>query len=108
LLKSDPASRAAGNFLALAARRGRPDKFGLNAGMHHTIGFVKSVERMRGSSLALAPSAMASMNNQWWSDQTISNLPASACAFHVQLNRSGNRSFCGQLGAYSVHTSWNE
>ena len=73
----NPASRAAGNLLALAARRGRPDEFGLAGGVHDTIGFIESVERMRGPGLALAPSTMASMNDQWRSDQTISNLSAS-------------------------------
>src|SRR5262249_12370396 len=74
--------------------------------VHHTIGFVESIERMRGPSLPLAPSAMASVNNQWCSDQTISNLSASASAFHVQLRRSG--STCGSLATSSFHTCWNE
>jgi hypothetical protein len=55
--------------------------------MHDTIGFVESVERMRGPGLALAPTAMSGMNDQWRADQTISDLPASASAFHVQLHR---------------------
>jgi len=84
----NPAIRAAGNLLTLAARRGRPDKFGLTGSVHDTIGFIESVERMRGPGLALAPSAMASMNNQWRSDQTISDLPACASAFHVRLHQT--------------------
>src|SRR5262249_4880691 len=55
--------------------------------VHDTIGFIKSVERMRGPGLALAPTAMTGMNDQWCSDQTISDLPARASAFHVQLHR---------------------
>ena len=74
----DPASRAASDLLAFAARRGRHDDFGLSGGVYDTIGFIESVERMRGSGLALAPAAMTGMNNQWRSDQTISDLPARA------------------------------
>jgi len=59
----DPAGRAAGNLLASAARRGRHDDFGFAGGVHDAIGFIESVERMRGPGLALAPTAMAGMNN---------------------------------------------
>ena len=83
----DPAGRAAGDLLALAARRGRQDDFGLTGSVHDTIGFIESVERMSGPGLALAPTAMAGMNNQWRSNQTISDLPARASAFHVRLHR---------------------
>ena len=55
--------------------------------VHDTIRFIKSVERIRGPGLALAPTAMTGMNDQWCSDQTISDLPARASAFHVQLHR---------------------
>jgi hypothetical protein len=82
----DPAGWAAGDLLALAARRGCHDDFGVPGGVHHTIGFIESVERMHGSGLALAPTAMAGVNNQWRSDQTISDLPARASAFHVRLD----------------------
>jgi hypothetical protein len=58
----------------------------VRVGVHDTIGFIESVERMHGSGLALAPTAMAGVNNQRRSDQTISDLPASASAFHVQLD----------------------
>ena len=81
----DPAGRAAGDLLTLAARRRRRDDFGLTGGVHNAIGFIESVERMRGPGLALAPTAMAGMNNQWCSDQTISDLSARASAFHVRL-----------------------
>src|ERR1700745_1672332 len=57
--------------------------------MHDAISFIESIERMRGSGLALAPTAMAGMNNQRRSDQTISNLSARASAFHVRLRRGG-------------------
>jgi hypothetical protein len=40
---------------------------------------------MRGPSLALAPTAMAGMNDQWLSDQTISDLPTRTSTFHVRL-----------------------
>jgi hypothetical protein len=50
-----------------------------------TIGLIESVERMRGTGLALAPMTMAGMDDQWGSDQTISDLPARASAFHVRL-----------------------
>jgi hypothetical protein len=83
----DPARRATGDLLVSAARRGRYDDFGLTGCVHDTIGFIKSVERMRGPGLALAPTAMTGMNDQWCSDQTISDLPARASAFHVQLHR---------------------
>lgn len=84
-----PAGGAAGDLLAPAARRGRHDDFGFTGDVHDTIGFIKSVERMRGPGLALAPTAMTGMNDQWSSDQTISDLPARASAFHVQLHRGG-------------------
>jgi len=83
----DTAGRAAGDLLALAARRGRHNDFGLTDCVHDTISFIKSVERVRGSGLALAPTAMTGMNDQWCSGQTISDLPARASAFHVQLHR---------------------
>ena len=83
----DPAARAAGDLLALAARGGRHDDFGLSGGVHDTIGFIERVEGMRGPGLALAPTAMTSMNNQWRSDQTVSDLPARASAFHFRLHR---------------------
>jgi hypothetical protein len=53
--------------------------------VYDTIGFVESVERMRGARLTLAPTAMAGMDDQWRADQTISDLPARASAFHVRL-----------------------
>ena len=34
-------------------RRGRHDDFGLTGGVHDTIGFIESVERMRGPGLTL-------------------------------------------------------
>ena len=76
---------AAGDLLALAARRGRHDNFGLTGGVHDTIGFIEGVERVCGPGLALAPTAMAGMNNQRHSDQMISDLSTRASAFHVQL-----------------------
>ena len=82
----DPAGRAAGDLLTLAARRWRHDDFGLTGGVHDAIGFIESVERMRGPGLALAPTAMAGMNNQWRSDQTISDSTARASAFYVRLH----------------------
>ena len=82
----DPAGRATGNLLALAARRGRHDDIRLAGGVHDAIGFIESVERMHRPGLALAPTAMAGMNEQWRSNQTISDLPAGASAFHVLLH----------------------
>jgi hypothetical protein len=84
----DPASRAAGYLLALAARRGCPDEFWLTSGVHDTIGFIESVARMRGAGLALAPTAMTSMNNQGRSDQTISDLSACTSALHAWLHQT--------------------
>src|SRR5262249_14946220 len=49
----DTAGWAAGNLLALAARGGRHDDFGLSGGVHDTIGFMERVEGMRGPGLAL-------------------------------------------------------
>ena len=88
-----PAGRAAGDVLAPAARRGRHDQFGFTGDVHDTIGFIKRVERMRGPGLALAPAAMTGMNDQGFSDQTISDLSARASAFHVQLHRMNARRF---------------
>jgi hypothetical protein len=76
----DPASWAACDLLPLAACGGCHNDFGLASGVHDAIGFIESVERMRGPGLALAPTAMAGMNNQRRSDQTISDLPAGASA----------------------------
>jgi hypothetical protein len=45
--------------------------------------------RMRGAGLTLAPTTMASMNNQWRSNEPISNLSACASAFHVWLPQTG-------------------
>jgi hypothetical protein len=84
------ARRAASNLLTLAARRGRPDEFGFAGRVYDTIGFIESVERMRGAGLTLAPTAMASMNNQWPSNQPISDLSACASAFHVWLHQTPN------------------
>ncbi len=80
----DPAGRATGDLLTLAACRGRHDDFGLTSGVHDTIGLIERIERMRGPGLALTPTAVAGMDNQWRSDQTIPNLPARASAFHVR------------------------
>jgi hypothetical protein len=52
-----------------------------------TIGLIERVESMGGPRLALAPTAMASMDNQWRSNQTISDLLARASAFHIGLHR---------------------
>ena len=80
------ARRAASNLLTLAARRRRRDEFGFTGRVYDTIGFIESVERMRGAGLTLAPTAMASMNNQWSSNQPISDLSACASTFHVWLH----------------------
>ena len=86
----DPAGRAAGDLLVPAARRGRYDDFGLTGRVYDTIGFIESVERMRSASLTLAPTAMTGVNDQWCSDETISDPPACASAFHVQVHRGGS------------------
>jgi hypothetical protein len=59
---------------------------GLSARCSATV-TCSRVQRMRGPGLALTPTAMAGMDNQWRSDQTITNLPARASAFHVRLYR---------------------
>ena len=84
----NPAGRAASNLLTLAARRRRPDEFGLTGRVYDTIGLIESVERMRGAGLTLAPTTMASMNYQWRSNQPISDLSACASAFHVWLHQT--------------------
>src|SRR5262245_21965366 len=88
----DMAGRAAGNLLTLATRRRRHDDFGLIGSVHDTIGLIERVQSMRGSGLALAPTAMAGMDNQWRSNQKISDLPAGAPAFHIRLHRGYVRS----------------
>jgi hypothetical protein len=82
----DPARWAASDPLAFATCGGRHDDFGLTSGVHDAIGLIESVECMRGPGLALAPTAMTGMNDQWRSNQTISDLPAGASAFHVLLH----------------------
>ena len=64
----DPAGRASGDLLTLAARRRRHDDFGLTGGVYDSIGLIERVERMRGPGLALAPTAMTGMNDQWRSN----------------------------------------
>ena len=81
-----PATWAARDVLAFPARGWCPEELRLAGGMDDTIGFKESVERMHGAGLPLTPTAMASMNNQRRSDQTISDLPAGASAFHVRLH----------------------
>ena len=81
----DPAGWAPGNLLALAARRGRRDEFGLARGVHDTVGFIERIEGVRSAGFALAPTTMAGMNDQWLSDQTISDLPTRTSTFHVRL-----------------------
>ena len=71
------AGRTAGNLLASAARRGRQDNFGLTISVHNAIGFIESVERVRGAGLTLAPAAIASVDDQWYSSEPITHLPAS-------------------------------
>jgi hypothetical protein len=51
--------------------------------VYDPIGFIESVERVRGAGLTLAPTAMARMNDQWRSNQPISNLSTRASAFHI-------------------------
>jgi hypothetical protein len=41
--------------------------------VYYTVGFIESVERMRSAGLTLTPTAMASMDNQWRSNQPISD-----------------------------------
>ena len=83
----DPAGRAAGDHLTLAARRGRRNDLRLTGGVYDTIGFIERVERMRCPGLPLAPTAVAGMNNQRSSGQAISDLPARSSTFHVRLHR---------------------
>lgn len=83
----NPARRATRNLLTLAARRGRPDEFGLASRVYDTIGLIESIERMRGAGLTLAPATMASMNNQRHANQPISDLSTCAPAFHVWLHQ---------------------
>ena len=83
----NPALRAVSNLLTLAACRGCPDEFGLTSRVYDTISFIERVERMRSAGLTLAPTTMASMNDQWRSKQPISDLSACASAFHVWLHQ---------------------
>ena len=83
----DPAGSAAGDHLTLATRGGRRHDLRLTSGVYDTIGFIERVERMRCPGLALAPTAVAGMDDQGGSDQPISDLPARASAFHVRPHR---------------------
>src|SRR6516162_8392029 len=65
------ASRAAGDHLALPARRRRAHDFPLAGGVHDPICLIERVERMRCPGLALTPAAMTGMNDQWRSKQSI-------------------------------------
>jgi hypothetical protein len=78
---------AASDRLTLAAGGGRKNKLGFAGDVHDAIGLIKRVHCVRRSGLALAPAAMAGMNDQGWSCQTVPNLSARASPFHIQLHR---------------------
>ena len=83
--EGDLASRAAGNGLPHAAWARDGDHFRLAGEELYAVGFDHRVHHAGGAGLALAPTAMTGVNDQWFSDQTISDLPARASAFHVEL-----------------------
>jgi hypothetical protein len=58
----------------LAAGRGRDDELGLACAVNDTIGLMKRVQRMCRSGLMLTPAAMAGMDDQWRSRQTVPGL----------------------------------
>ena len=73
---------AASDPLSSAAGRRRLDELRLGLQVFDTVCFVERIERMSGAGLALAPGAMAGMNDQRFAGQTISDMSASAAAFH--------------------------
>jgi hypothetical protein len=63
------------------------DQLGFAANVLDPIGLIQSIQRVRAPRLALAPSAVAGMNNEWYACQTISNIPACASTVHVTSQR---------------------
>ena len=59
---SNAATGTSRDYLALAAARRRIDKFDLTLQQLHTISFDHRVERKSASGFALAPTAMAAVN----------------------------------------------
>src|SRR5947208_10522767 len=74
--------RTAGNVLALPARRRRHYHIGFAGKMSDPVGFVQGVNREGGTSLALTPTAVAGVNDEWRSAQSIPQLATGAAAFH--------------------------
>src|SRR6185437_13665915 len=77
------ANGAARDALALAARRRRVDNFGLGLEMLDAIGFIQRIPRMRRAGLALAPGAVAGVNDQRLAIKPVADMSAGASAFHL-------------------------
>src|SRR5690348_7241657 len=77
------ADRTARDALALAARGRRQNHLRLRREVLDAIGLVDCVQRMRGTGLALAPGAVAGVDDERPAVQAIANIAAGATAFHV-------------------------
>ena len=81
---------AASNTLALSTRRRRHHHIGFTDKMCDPVGFVQGVNREGGTSLALTPTAMASVNDERRSAQPIPQLATGASAFHDRVPVRGH------------------
>src|SRR5262249_1627576 len=75
------AFRAARDALAFAAGGRRVDDLRLACRVHDAVGLIHRVERVRRSSLALAPAAMAGMDDHRLAGEAIADVAAGAAAF---------------------------
>src|SRR5690606_33135830 len=85
----DAALRAARDHLALAALGWREHDFRLFGERDDPIGLDQRIERERGAALALAPAAVAAVDEQRRALEAIADRPAGAAAFDRE--RSGRR-----------------
>ena len=83
----DAAARTPGDLLSQTALGGRIDDLGLAGEQHDAIGFDHRIQRERGARLALAPAAMAAMDEQRRRLEAVTDVAAGA--------RSGERGIRG-------------
>src|ERR1043166_5911802 len=81
----DLAGRAACDLLAASARRGGIDDLGLAGEVDDPVRLVERIERVHRPGLALAPPAMAGVDDQRRAAQAIAQFATGASAFHGDL-----------------------
>src|ERR1043166_8889985 len=78
----DLAGRAACDLLAASARRWGIDDLGLAGEVDDPVRLVERIERVHGPGLALAPTAVARVDDQRRTVQAIAQFATGASAFH--------------------------